>query len=328
MPESVDARRPLRVALATAAAVLSGTGVALQSRINGQLGAELGDGFAAAFLSFSSGLVLLAIGMLLAPAARRGVRRVVAAVRSREIPWWFLVGGASGAFFVLIQSLVIGVIGVALFTVGVVGGQLVSSLLIDRRGFGTMPAQRLTLTRAIGALVAIVGVVLAVSGQVRADVPLWMLIAPFAVGLAVGFQQAANGQVRAVAGSPLAATFGNFLVGTVLLTVALGIHLIGTPWPATFPASPVLYLGGVVGIVFIWIQVIIVRTIGVLLLGLGLLSGQLAAAVLFDVLLPVEGHTFAFTSLLGAAITLVAVVVAALPARRGTPSAEQAPSPE
>ena len=93
------------------------------------------------------------------------------------------------------------------------------------------------------------------------------------------------------------------------------MHLILVPWPAEFPSSPLLYLGGVVGVVFIGVQVLVVRTTGVLVLGLAILSGQLAAAVLYDLVLPIPGHAFALTSALGAAITLVAVVVAVLPVR-------------
>jgi transporter family-2 protein len=308
-----DTRHPVRVVVATIAAFASGIGVALQSRINGQLGADLGDGFVAAFISFGSGFVILAIAMLFAPSARRGVRSALAAVRERTIPWWYLIGGAAGAFFVLTQSLVIGIVGVALFTVGVVGGQMTSSMLIDRHGFGSMGPKRLTRTRVVGATLAIAGVVLAVSGQVRGDVPWWLLVAPFLAGLGVGFQQAANGQVRAAAGSALAATFGNFLVGATLLGIALGAHRFFVAWPAEFPTSPLLYLGGVVGVLFIGTQILVVRTTGVLVLGLSVLSGQLAAAVLFDLLLPIPGHTFAITSAIGAVVTLIAVVIAVIP---------------
>lgn len=321
MSEHVDTRHPGRVVLLTLAAFVSGIGVALQSRINGQLGADLGDGFVAAVISFGSGLVILAVAMLFVPDARRGLGRTVSAVRERRIPWWYLAGGAMGALFVLTGSLVIGVIGVALFTIGVVGGQMTSSMLIDRHGFGTMPPKPLTVTRVVGAVLALAGAALAVSGQVRGDVPWLLLLAPLLVGLGVGFQQAANGQVRAAAGSALAATFGNFVVGTAVLVIALLVHLIFAPWPGQFPSSPFLYLGGVVGVLFISTQVIVVRTIGVLVLGLALLSGQLVAAVLFDVVLPLEGHTFVPTSAIGAAVTLVAVLVAVIPTKRsGSPS--------
>ncbi|MEO8262555.1 MAG: DMT family transporter [Pseudolysinimonas sp.] len=313
---AADTRHPVRVVVATIAAFASGIGVALQSRINGQLGAELGDGFVAAFLSFGSGFVILAIAVLFVPDARRGLGRVLGAVRERRIPWWHLMGGAAGALFVLTGSLVIGVIGVALFTVGVVAGQMTSSVLIDRNGFGSTAPKPLSPTRVIGALLALAGVALAVSGQLRVDVPWWLLLVPLVVGLGIGFQQAANGQVRVVADSALAATFVNFIVGATLLTIALLVHLLFAPWPAEFPASPLLYLGGVVGVVFIGTQVLVVRVIGVLVLGLAILSGQLAAAVLFDLVLPLAGHTFAASSAIGAAVTLLAVVLAVIPSRR------------
>lgn len=324
MSDRADTRHPFRVVLATVAAFASGIGVALQSRINGQLGAELGDGFVAAVISFGSGLLILAIAMIFVRDARRGLGRTIDAVRSRRIPWWYLAGGAMGALFVLTGSLVIGLIGVALFTVGVVGGQMTSSMLIDRHGFGTTGPKPLTLTRVLGALLALAGVVLAVSGQVRADVPWVLLIAPLVVGLGVGFQQAANGQVRVAAGSALAATFGNFLVGTTLLVLILLVHLLLAPWPTEFPSSPFLYLGGAIGVLFIGTQVLVVRTTGVLVLGLALLSGQLVAAVLFDLVLPLPGHDFAVTSAIGAGLALVAVVLAVIPWRprgsSGSPS--------
>jgi transporter family-2 protein len=320
MPDAADTRHPVRVALATAAAFVSGIGVALQSRINGQLGAELGDGFVAAFISFGSGFLILAIAMAFVPDARRGVVRVLTAVRERRMPWWHLAGGAAGAFFVLTSSTVVGIIGVALFTVGVVGGQMTSSVLIDRGGFGSMPPKRLTAPRIAGAVLALVGVGVAVSGQIRGDIPWVLLVAPFLVGLAVGVQQAANGQVRDVARSTLTASFGNFVVGAALLGVALLVHLLFAPWPSEFPTSPFVYLGGLVGVTFIGIQVLVVRTIGVLVLGLALLSGQLVAAVIFDLVLPFAGHTFTVASAIGAVVTLIAVGVAVLPTRRPTAS--------
>ncbi|HTE59785.1 MAG TPA: DMT family transporter [Solirubrobacteraceae bacterium] len=307
---------PLRLTIATAVAVVSGALVAVQSRINGQLSTELDDGFVTAFLSFGSGFVLLAIALALAPTGRRGLGLVTAALRERRIPWWYLAGGACGAFFVLSQSLVVAIVGVALFTVGVVAGQTVSSLLIDRSGLGTMQAKRLTVTRVFGAALALVAVVIAVSGQLRADVPFWVLLAPLISGLAVGAQQALNGQVREVARSPLTATFVSFAVGAALLTVALLIHLLFAPWPASFPSNPVLYTGGVIGAIFIAAQTVLVRITGVLVLGLAVLSGQVVAAAILDLVLPVPGHLIGVPTLIGAGLTLVAVVIAAIPTRR------------
>jgi len=314
--------RPLHVALLLVVAFASGVGVALQSRINGELGQKLGDGFFAAVISFGSGLVILAIAILFWRPGRRGAGRVVAALRARRIPRWYLFGGAAGAFFVLSQSLVVGLVGVALFTVGVVAGQTTGSLLIDRRGLGSMAAKPITWRRLVGAVVALLAVVLAASSEVRGDLPFWVLLVPFLAGLGIGWQGAVNGQVREIAGSALTATFVNFLVGAALLLVAAVIHTALVGWPHHLPANPWLYLGGLVGIAFIAVQTMIVRVTGVLLMGLAVLSGQLVTAVAFDLLAPVQAHPLAPLTMVGAAMTLVAVAIAAVPRRTG----RQAPS--
>lgn len=310
------AAHPLRTALLLLAAFGTGVLVALQSRINGELGQRLGDGFVSALISFGSGLVILAVASLFWRPGRRGIVRVATAVRTRRIPWWYVVGGSAGAFFVLSQSLVVGLVGVALFTVGVVAGQTVSSLLVDRRGLGTARPKPVTPQRLLGAVLALVAVVLAASSELRPGIPLWVLLVPFGAGLAVGWQQAVNGQVKAVAGSAFTATFGNFLVGAIVLLVAAVIHTAIVGWPTHFPVTPWLYLGGTVGTVFIAGQAAIVRSTGVLLMGLAVLSGQLVTAVLFDLLAPVQSHAVAPVTIAGAALTLLAVVIAAIPRRR------------
>ncbi|CAN5377495.1 DMT family transporter [soil metagenome] len=309
---------PVRMAVAIAAAFGSGVLVATQSRINGELGQRLGDGFVAAVISFGSGLVILSIAMLFWKPGRAGLRATIAAVRGRRIPWWYTVGGIGGGIFVLGQGLVVGLVGVALFTVGIVAGQTVSSLLIDRRGLGTMVAKPITAPRLIGAVLALAAVGLAVSGQLRAEVPFWVLIAPIVVGLILGWQQAVNGQVRSVSGSVLTATFGNFVAGTALLVVILLAHLAFAPLPdpERFAVSPGLYLGGLVGCVFIGAQAVVVRITGLLVMSLAVLSGQLATAALFDLLLPLDGHRVMLITIVGTALTLLAVVIAAIPSRR------------
>ena len=315
------AAHPLRLALLLIAAFGTGVLVALQSRINGELGQRLGDGFLAALISFGSGLVILSIASLFWRPGRVGIVRVASAVRTRRIPWWYVVGGSAGALFVLGQSLVVGLVGVALFTVGVVAGQTVSSLLIDRRGLGSMAAKPVTPRRLVGAALALVAVVLAASSELRPGIPLWVLIVPFAAGLAVGWQQAVNGQVKAIAGSAFTATFGNFAVGAGVLVVAAVIHTLIVGWPAHFPATPWLYLGGSVGTIFIAGQAAIVRSTGVLLMGLAVLSGQLLTAVVFDLVAPVQSHAIAPLTIFGAALTLVAVAIASVPrGRSGSPS--------
>ncbi|WBU37848.1 DMT family transporter [Homoserinibacter sp. YIM 151385] len=307
--------RPV-VALATAAAFAAGTLVALQSRLNGELGLRLGDGFLAALISFGGGFLLLTIGMLLRPAGRRGFREVRSALAERRIPWWLVLGGAAGAFLVLSQGLTAALLGVALFTVATVVGQTISAAVIDARGLGTMHPKPITVTRLAGSVLALAAVGWAVSARIDGDAPLWALVMPFVAGLGIGYQQAVNGQVRVVASSALTATFINFLVGSgVLAVLALGHALVVRP-ELTPPAEFWLYLGGPIGIVFIGGATIIVRITGVLLMGLATVAGQLVASVGLDLLAPSPGHEVAGSTILGTALTLVAVAIAAIPSRR------------
>lgn len=306
---------PAHLAIALAAAFLTGGLIAVQSRINGELGDRLGDGFVAAVVSFGSGLVILSLALLVSRRGRDGIRRVLTTIRARQIPWWLAFGGLGGGIFVLGQGLTVATLGVALFTVGVVCGQTVSSLVVDHRGIALAPPRPVTPRRALGAALAVVAVVVAVGDRIRPDAPWLTLVTPLVAGVLVGWQLAVNGQIRQVSGSALTATFGNFLVGTAVLIVALGIHLAIAGWHVDWPSEPWLYAGGAIGCVFIAAQAVIVRWTGVLLMGLALIAGQLAGSVLLDAVTPL-GHTEVhLVTVIGTALVLVAVVVASWPAR-------------
>ncbi|MEJ1229893.1 MAG: DMT family transporter [Galbitalea sp.] len=90
-----------KFALCLVLVTLCGASVALQSRINGQLGSDLGDGFVAALISFGSGLVIIALVLIVSRAGRAGIRTVGAAIRSGRLPWWHTAGGIAGGLFVL-----------------------------------------------------------------------------------------------------------------------------------------------------------------------------------------------------------------------------------
>jgi transporter family-2 protein len=87
-------------------------------------------------------------------------------------------------------------------------------------------------------------------------------------------------------------------------------------WPdGALPAEPWLYTGGLLGVVVIATAAAVVQVTGVLLLGLSAIAGNVIGAVLLDLLAPTVGPPAANTYA-GAALTLVAVVIAAYPHRR------------
>lgn len=304
------------IGVAVGGAVLIGALTALQARINGTLGAEIGDGIVAAAISFSSGLGILVVLSALLPEGRRGFGRLVDGIRSRTLPPWMLLGGLAGAFTVASQGLTVATIGVALFTVGFVAGQTTGGLVLDRVGYGPVGVVPVTVRRVIGALLAIAGVVVCLSGDALGGVPLWMLIVPAVAGAGVAWQQGTNGRLRVRVESPLTATLVNFIGGTVVLVVAAVIHVAAVDVPRVVPTEPWLYLGGAVGVVYIFLSAVVVRRTGVLLLGLGSVVGLLTTSVLLDALWPAPAAPSTPVALLAAGVAIAGVAVAAVPWRR------------
>ncbi len=298
---------------AVAVAVASGALAAVQTRINSEFATELGDGVLSAFISFGSGMLVLAVLVSTTPAGRRGFGRLREAVASGVMPWWFLSGGVGGALFVLGQGIAASVLGIALFTIAVVASQTVSGAIVDRIGVGAMGRREITPLRVVASVLAVLAVVFAGAASLRVDVPLLPLILPLVAGLAIGWQQAANGQVRHVAQSAVVATFVNFSAGSAVLLVAATAHGFATGWHQSFPTNPLLYTGGIVGVLFIFGAIAVVRFTGVLLLGLGTIAGQLLCALALDLF--TSGHELALTTVIGTLLTLVAVSIAAYAAR-------------
>jgi bacterial/archaeal transporter family-2 protein len=292
-----------------------GAMLAAQARVNGALGEQLGDGYLAALLSFVVSVLCTLLVLPFWRPGQTGIRALIRAVGARQIPWWHLAGGAAGALFVVAQSLTAAVLGVAMFTVASVSGQTIGGLVIDRTGFGSLPPTRLTWPRLTGSALALVAVVVAVSPQLQGEIPFWMLVLPLIAGFGAGFQQAANGEVREASGSAHTAGLVSGVVGTAVLAVVVAGGLVITGPPPALPTDWWLYTGGLLGALFIAGGALVVRFTGVLLLGLGMIAGQLVASLLLDILLPTTDEPVHPVTVLGTVLTLIAVVVATIPAR-------------
>ncbi len=307
--------RRLSPPLALGGAVAIGVMTAVQTRINGVLGVEIDNGIAAGLVSFSVGLAALAIVILCLPSGRRGVGRLRSGIRDRTIPFWMLLGGACGALTVSTQGITAGVLGVSLFTVGVVAGQTLHGLVLDRIGFGPAGVVAITPGRVLGGALALAAVGISLSGDVLAAAPLWMLLLPFAAGVGIAWQAATNGRLAQRVASPLVATFMSFIAGTVALLAAAGISIAVRGAPDALPTEPWLYLGGLLGAAYILLGAFIVAHTGVLLMGLGSVLGQLATSVVIDLIWPAAAGP-ALWQIVGMVIVAVASVVVALPWRR------------
>ncbi|GEK87221.1 DMT family transporter [Microbacterium aerolatum] len=306
-------RLPAPVALGGAVSI--GAMTAIQARINGVLGVRIDDGIVAGLISFGVGLVILIIVTVLLPSARAGAGRLWHGVRSRRIPPWMLLGGACGALTVSTQGLTAGVLGVSLFSVGVVAGQTVNGLLLDRLGVGPAGVVAVTPGRVLGGAFALAAVAISLSGDAIATTPLWLLLLPFAAGVGIAWQSAANGRLAQRVQSPMTATLMSFVAGTAVLAVAAAISVAVGGIPAALPTEPWVYLGGLLGFVYILLGATIVAHTGVLLLGLGSVLGQLLTSVVIDLLWPAASVPAVWQLLTMVAVAVASVLVA-LPWRR------------
>lgn len=288
---------------------------AIQARINGVLGVEVDNGIVAGLISFSVGLAALAVVIVCIPSARRGVGRLLGGIRDRTIPFWMLLGGACGALTVSTQGITAGVLGVSLFSVGVVAGQTLHGLVLDRIGFGPAGVVAITPGRVLGGALALAAVGISLSGDVLATAPLWMLLLPFAAGVGIAWQAATNGRLSQRVRSPLAATFMSFIAGTIALLVAAGISIAVRGAPDAPPTEPWLYLGGFLGAAYILLGAFIVAQTGVLLMGLGSVLGQLATSVIIDLIWPAAAGPAPW-QIIGMVVVAVASVAVALPRSR------------
>jgi transporter family-2 protein len=289
--------RPLAISLS----VIAGALIAVQSRVNGELAIALQDGLFAALVSFGIGTVLVALPFFVSRSERI---KLLVSTKSlgRQLPIWMTVGGFFGGFFVMMQGLVAPEIGVTLFTLAIVSGQAAAALMVDSFGMLGLAKRKLSLARLAGAGIALIGLVLS-SGLGLHEVS-GLIALPFLAGFGSGFQQAINGRLATKTDSVLISTFLNFVTGTALIAVVVLIFEGVPDLSSGLPTNPVLYLGGLVGGIFIFIQVTVVRQIGVLALGLSLLLGQVVASLVLDLIAPITQSNFGLLTYLGVVLVV------------------------
>lgn len=312
---------------------LAGAGMNVQVRMNAELvigGAQpVGVALANMVIQLAS-VVIIGVAW---PAARASGATLLRKLRRREIPRWQLAGGLFGALMITSMGVVSPLLGVAVFAVCIVAGQTVSSLAVDRLGLGPAGRRDITARRLIAALTAMAAVVVSVwdrlvSGQV-ASTQAWALLLAVGAGAGLAIQAAANGQVARAAGSPMAGAGVNFVGGVIIL----GLLVLATPqapserFLGSQPATWWLYVGAFFGLVIVINGAWAVRYLGVLLLTLLSVAGQLSGAVLADALVPAADVPLTAHLLAGAGLALLAGVIASTSRRSDLRPPERLPLP-
>jgi len=300
-------------------AALSGLMIALQARANGELSHRLNNGLEAALVSFGSGLIIIAVIAVFNPSIKEGISNLRRAVANKEIAQWKLLAGALGGGFVAIQTQIVPLIGVAIYSVASIAGHTAVSLVVDRIGLTGGGKKLISGRRVAAAVLTVLAVFVSVFDRIDAkNLSLFAVVLGCIAGAVVGVQRALNGQINEHSHQSFTTSLLNFITGTSLLVILiLGGVLIGKIELVPLPAGPWwIYTGGTIGIIYIAFTSTIVQHLGVLTFTLFSVGGQLVASLVIDLISPTNGVNVSAYLVTGIVMTYLGVIAGGVSSSR------------
>lgn len=290
---------------------LSGVLVALQSRVNGELSAQMGDSLGAALVSFGTGLIFVSIISLFRKNNRVGFTDIFKAAKLKQIQSWRLGAGVLGASFVAMQTHVVPIAGVALFTVASLAGQTAISLWVDHVGLAGGIKSSISKRRVIAAIITIGAVVVSAWDRFSmSNFSILTIALAFFAGSWVGVQRALNGQINSISRRSFATAQLNFTTGFTFLLLLLIlrslftdhsiINLTSGPWW--------MFIGGSIGVFYIAFSAYAVQFVGVLEFTLLSIGGMLFGSLLIDIFIPTDGTKISPYLIIGIFLTYLGVI--------------------
>lgn len=142
----------------------------------------------------------------------------------------------------------------------------------------------------------------------------YLLLGAFALAGGIGLptQAAVNVRLREVLGDPIRASFGSFLVGTVLLLSLTLLTREPVPTLATILRAPWwIWMGGALGTFYILASIIVVPRLGSAFTFALVVAGQMTASIVIDQfgLFGLPQASFSPTRIAGAALLVGGVLL-------------------
>lgn len=236
--------------LLAALGVLTGIVTPLQTVVNARLRGTLGTPFRASLVSFTVGLAATTIAALLL-----GPYPLVPE-SALHGPWWMWFAGLFGVIFMTGNILLLPRLGSLQTVLMPVLGQITMGLLIDQFGWLGNPRHPMTMARAAGLVLAVLGVLLAV-------------------------QAAMLGRLGTALGSPIKASVVSFILGFVLLcaVVAFRDHGLDLGKAIRGHNPPWMWIGGLLGAVVVLMTSRLSPQLGTGLTVLVVLIGQVTGGL-------------------------------------------------
>ena len=300
-------------------AALSGVMIALQARANGELSHRLNNGLEAALVSFGSGLIIITAIAIFNPSIKEGIHNLRIAIASKEIARWKLLAGALGGSFVAIQTNIVPLIGVAIYSVASIAGQTAMSLIVDRIGLTGGGKKLISPRRIAAAVLTVVAVLVSVFDRIDAEnLSMVAVILGCIAGAVVGVQRALNGQINEYSHQSFTTSLLNFITGTSFLVVLIiGGMILGKIELVALPAGPWwIYTGGVIGVIYIAFTSTIVQHLGVLTFTLFSVGGQLVGSLVIDLISPTDGVRVSAYLVTGIVMTYLGVIAGGVSSSR------------
>jgi len=293
--------------------------IAIQTRANGELSHLLHNGTQAALYSFSSGLLALLLVTPFNAGIKQGVSNLKHAVVSHQISKWKLFAGSLGGCFVAMQSTIVPLLGVAIFSVASIAGQTAMSLIVDRIGLTGGGKKLISVRRLLAAFLTVLAVLVSVWDRIDANnLSLFAVALAGIAGAIVGVQRALNGQINEHSHQSFTTSLLNFITGTALLLILVIIGVVfGFNHLSAFPAGPWwIYTGGVIGVIYIAFTSTIVQHLGVLTFTLFSVGGQLVGSLIIDLVSPTDGVSVSAYLVTGIAMTYAGVIAGGVSSSR------------
>ena len=291
--------------------VVSGVLVVLQSRVNGELSIQIDDALYAAYISFTTGLLFVSSVSLCKKNVRTSFVDIFKAVRSKQLPIWQLAAGMIGASFVVVQTYVVPIAGVALFTVASLAGQTAISLWVDHVGLAGGIKSVISKRRVIAAIITVGAVVISAWDRfVMSDFSILAITLAVFAGSWVGVQRALNGQINSFSKKSFATSQLNFITGFSFLTFLLILRSLFTDHSImNLTSGPWwMFLGGSIGVFYIAFSSVAVQYVGVLEFTLLSVGGMLVGSLLLDVFVPTQGTHISPYLIAGIFLTYLGVI--------------------
>jgi transporter family-2 protein len=271
----------------------------------------MNDSLEAAIVSFSTGLAFVCLIALFRKDVRVGFSQIFKSVSLKQLPRWRIGAGVLGASFVAMQTHVVPISGVALFTVASLAGQTAISLWVDHVGLIGTGRSIITKRRVVAAVITVLAVV--VSAWNRFSMSDFSILA---IGLAVfagtwvGVQRALNGQINSYSKQSFATSLLNFITGTSFLLILLLIRSLFTDHSImNFTTGPWwMFLGGTIGVFYIALSAVAVQHVGVLEFTLFSVGGMLIGSLLIDLIVPTQGTVISGYLIAGILLTYLGVI--------------------